>query len=1010
VYRSLDNALLIRAAVCRPDQVSSWPELTSPDAAASWPQWLDQALQIPGFATALAYASPDLVGRISAVRTGQVPTSDARRVVLAVMRYLIRATTRATPYGLFAGVAAATTGELGAVRFGSNHRPVARLRMQWLATVLQRVETDPMVRPHLWLRANSLLTQRGDYVVLQHRASMAADGAPLHVQVRATPAIRAALAACARPARWADVSALIAGESSATTAAADRLLAQLVQQQLVVTSLRPSMTATDPLTVLVAALDRLSLTGEPSLPTAEGDPVALRAALSRLAEQKLLHDGAANEAEAAACRRELAVTAAVIADGPALGVDLRLDSDVCVPAAVTAEACRAATALTRLSVPTATGWASWHRRFLERFGPHALVPVLDAVDPVLGLGYPAGFAGAAPPAPLLITDRDRALVALAQRAALTRQPEIVLDDQLLDQLAGEQPETVQITTELTVRVHAHTLDDIRAGRFTLSLVRVSRNAGTSTGRVLDLLDQADQQRMAAAYGAGTPPITDGALIAQLSAPTRYAISMDVARSPQVLPFLTPVGEFHADDDPRQIPLHDIAVTADPNRIYLICLSRRTPVQAVPMTAVEPDRQMVPVVRFLAEASGALAAPCHPFDWGPTARDLPFLPAVRYGRTLLAAARWRLADDDLPGSGAGGDTWDRELAQWQEATGCPAAVSVGSGDQCLVIDLDLPAHRVLLRDYLTRYHVAVLHPAPAAAGWIDNRPHEIVIPLAATSRPLPAPRLAADVIDVRRHGDLPGGSRSYLKVYATLDQQDQLLTDHLDELVEQAPRWWFQRYQDPDPHLRLRFPAGDRVPVHRWLRRLREQGLISRAQLDTDFPETSRFGGVNAYPAAETVFAADSAAVRAQLSGTTGRGAPARQAMTAASLLVLAAAFLGGEDEARRWLIEHARTQRPAPARTVYDQAVHLADPARTALSATASGRTILTCWQARATALADYRDTLHASGLDPAALLPDLLHLHHTRVAGPDRAAEAVCLHLARAAALSWAARARARS
>jgi thiopeptide-type bacteriocin biosynthesis protein len=612
---------------------------------------------------------------------------------------------------------------------------------------------------------------------------------------------------------------------------------------------------------------------------------------------------------------------------------------------------------------------------------------------------------------LLVTDRDRTLVAWAQRAALARQREIVLDDRLLSDLAGEQPETVQNTTELTVRVHADDLDDVRAGRFSLSLVRVSRHAGTSTGRLLDVLDPTDQQRMAAAYAAGTPPITDGALVSQLAAPTRYAISMDVARAPQVLPYLSPAGQFHTGDDPRRIPVGDIAVTADPRRLYLICLSKRRPVQPVPVTAVDPDRQMLPIVRFLAEASTGLSGPCHPFDWGPAARDLPFLPAVRYGRTLLSAARWRLADDDLPGTTASSDTWDRELAQWREITGCPAAVSVGSGDQCLCIDLDLPAHRVLLRDYLTRYHVAVLHQAPAGAGWIGDRPHEIVIPLVATGGPVPAPRLPDDVLDVRRHGVLPGGSRTYLKVYTGREQQDRILTDHLGDLFDPAlGSWWFQRYHDPDPHLRLRFNGDDPTPVRRWVRRLRERGLSSRAQLDTDFPEVSRFGGPTAYAAAETVFAADSAAARAQLIATTARGGPPRQAVTAASLLDIATAFLGGPDEARRWLTEHAHRQRPAPDRAVYDQTVRLADPTHTALTAAPSGSTVLMCWHSRGAALAGYRDALHAAGIDPAGLLPDLLHLHHTRIAGPDRAAEAVCLHLARAAALSWAARARTAS
>ncbi|WP_182884452.1 hypothetical protein [Microbispora sp. H10885] len=40
-------------------------------------------------------------------------------------------------------------------------------------------------------------------------------------------------------------------------------------------------------------------------------------------------------------------------------------------------------------------------------------------------------------------------------------------------------------------------------------------------------------------------------------------------------------------------------------------------------------------------------------------------------------------------------------------------------------------------------------------------------------------------------------------------------------------------------------------------------------------------------------------------------------------------------------------------------------------------------------------------------LLPELLHLHHVRMAGTSLENERVCLHLTRAAALSWTARAR---
>ncbi|WP_353890658.1 lantibiotic dehydratase C-terminal domain-containing protein [Micromonospora sp. WMMA1363] len=94
---------------------------------------------------------------------------------------------------------------------------------------------------------------------------------------------------------------------------------------------------------------------------------------------------------------------------------------------------------------------------------------------------------------------------------------------------------------------------------------------------------------------------------------------------------------------------------------------------------------------------------------------------------------------------------------------------------------------------------------------------------------------------------------------------------------------------------------------------------------------------------------------------------------------------------------------------MYEQAVRLADPHdHTSLAALPDGAQILTAWQHRRDALAAYRDKLHtASTTTIAVLLPDLLHLHHTRMAGPHPDSERVCLHLARAAALSWSTRSR---
>ena len=113
---------------------------------------------------------------------------------------------------------------------------------------------------------------------------------------------------------------------------------------------------------------------------------------------------------------------------------------------------------------------------------------------------------------------------------------------------------------------------------------------------------------------------------------------------------------------------------------------------------------------------------------------------------------------------------------------------------------------------------------------------------------------------------------------------------------------------------------------------------------------------------------------------------------------------GADAEAVRWLSEHTRTGPVPPPRPVYDQAVALVCTPRSADKPTSD---VERAWTARRAALVVYRDALQRTGtVSLTDLLPDLLHLHHARVTGPDLDAERVCLHLARAAGQSWLARA----
>jgi lantibiotic biosynthesis protein len=202
------------------------------------------------------------------------------------------------------------------------------------------------------------------------------------------------------------------------------LLAELVAQRLLLTNPRPMMTDTSPLDRVATELEDVlfNATDREGITAARGglrDASRIRDTLREIIDHATRHDRSSSWAVAGAERRKLAESLAAVCPTttPAAAVDLRLDCDLVVPHRVAAEAARAAGALVRLARPASAGWVSWHSRFLERYGPHALVPVLDAVDPDVGLGYPAGYHGAPAALPAALTDRDRTLLALAQNAA-----------------------------------------------------------------------------------------------------------------------------------------------------------------------------------------------------------------------------------------------------------------------------------------------------------------------------------------------------------------------------------------------------------------------------------------------------------------------------------------------------------------------------------------------------------------------------------------------------------------
>ncbi|MEU1878026.1 lantibiotic dehydratase [Streptosporangium sp. NPDC020072] len=1005
------GAAMFRAATAPSDLAPGfWPSLDRADEEGRWRLWLVEVWSLPDVARAVAIASPVLAGRIAGVVQGDRPgAADIRKMVVSLARYLVRMRGRATPFGIFAGVGLLRFGKTPSVRPGPGRSFIrARADSMWLSLVIAALEGDAELRQRLPVVANDLLVVRGDRVVVpwQPHSGDLKRSASTEVSVRHTSVVRTVLGEAASPIIVKD----LIGKVSATVPDVpvediDAMIDRLIFGGLLISSLRPPSTCVDRLDHV---LTRLREAGAGTIPS-------VAHLVAELAE---IHTLMEHDRDGASVRmRGIATPVA----GQPLMVDLRIDQEMVLPSQVAEEAAAAVGALVRLSPHPAghPGWRAYHSAFLSRYYANALVPVTQLTDPIQGLGFPEHFTEPPGDLPAALSLRDTRLLALAQQAALDGVREVRIDDAFIDSFHPDGTDRLRTVPhlELCAEVLAPSLAALAHGEFRLSVSGMGRTGFALSGRFLDLLAGGDRDERIE-QSRRLPVGVEGAISAQLSFPPRHPHLENVARSPQLLPHLITLAEHKTGDEFRFL-LSDLAVTANSQGMYLISRSKRVVVEPVLAHAASRDT-MPPIVRFLFEVPRALFSGMSPFAWG-AARCLPFLPRVVYRRTVLSPARWRIPVDALPTLGISGNRWHRDLTMLRDRLGLPDVVSVGESDLRLRLRLDEPMDRAVLREYLAKARTGpdpvLVSEASTAVdhGWFGGRANEIIVPLASTSPPVPPPVIIdrkqplrvvlpdqaipsePEVVFAQLHGDP--------RVF------DTILTNHLPGLLalwERPPMWWFVRYRDPVPHLRLRLHVGSQeygeavAHVSTWAADMRRRRLIGELTFSTYRPETVRYGTGQSLKAAEALFAADSSVVLTQLVLLSRNPSLNPRALTAASLVNFACSLAGNPPAGMRWLIDHANIG-PAPAakREAVRQAVLLSEPTRSLPLPLNGGQDLASAWTARSEAAAHYVRLLGDDGV-VASPFGSLLHMNHIRTHGIDPECEQACHRLARSVALAW--------
>lgn len=113
-------------------------------------------LKDPVFLEALYWSSPQLFNAASKFKEGSVKGPKENKLMQTLKKYLIRASTRCTPYGIYASTGIATPGSHGVNKKREMERKV-RIDMGLLQNIKSQIESDPGIYPYLLYSINNSL-------------------------------------------------------------------------------------------------------------------------------------------------------------------------------------------------------------------------------------------------------------------------------------------------------------------------------------------------------------------------------------------------------------------------------------------------------------------------------------------------------------------------------------------------------------------------------------------------------------------------------------------------------------------------------------------------------------------------------------------------------------------------------------------------------------------------------------------------------------------------------------
>jgi len=222
----------------------------------------DELMNNSAFEEALLIASPELSEEVSKIQNVPgMPQKEKERIISSLYRYFQRACTRPTPFGLFAGCSIGSVGERTEIQLSERQKynRTTRLDMNYICALTQQIERDRSIRELLRYYPNNSLYSVGGHIRYVEYQYLKTRRMHKITQVVNTEYIQKVLDLAKEGKHFSELAAALTDEETTLEETSD-FIHNLIDVQLLVSELEPSITHPQPLISLINKIKELSNT------------------------------------------------------------------------------------------------------------------------------------------------------------------------------------------------------------------------------------------------------------------------------------------------------------------------------------------------------------------------------------------------------------------------------------------------------------------------------------------------------------------------------------------------------------------------------------------------------------------------------------------------------------------------------------------------------------------------------------------------------------------------------